>query len=127
MKLALDTNRYSDLASGIAEAADAVESAAQVCLPVIVLGELRTGFLRGTRARQNEAVLGRFLRTYNVTVLNCDAETSRHYAALAADLRSRGTPIPDNDCWIAALSLQHGCTLYARDAHFDLIPQLDRL
>lgn len=38
----------------------------------------------------------------------------------------QGTPIPTNDMWLAALVLQHGLTLYARDAHFDHLPQLSR-
>jgi len=28
--------------------------------------------------------------------------------------------------WIAALALQHSLTLFARDAHFDVLPQLPR-
>jgi predicted nucleic acid-binding protein len=29
--------------------------------------------------------------------------------------------------WIAALILQHDLTLYARDAHFDHLPQIRRI
>ena len=36
-------------------------------------------------------------------------------------------PAPINDVWIAALVLQNGLTLYARDAHFDHLPQLMRI
>jgi len=39
-------------------------------------------------------------------------------------LRSQGTPIPTNDIWIAALVLRHDLALYARDRHFDHLPQL---
>ena len=42
-------------------------------------------------------------------------------------LRKRGTPIPTNDIWIAALAMQHQLTLYTRDRHFDHLPQLKRI
>ena len=32
-----------------------------------------------------------------------------------------------NDLWIAALVLQHDFALYARDQHFDHLPQLVRI
>jgi tRNA(fMet)-specific endonuclease VapC len=41
-------------------------------------------------------------------------------------LRKQGTPIPTNDMWIAALVLQHSLILFARDVHFDALPQLPR-
>ena len=59
--------------------------------------------------------------------LNPDEPTSRHYANVYQQLRRQGTPIPTNDIWIAAMCLQHNLTLYARDAHFDHIPQLTRI
>jgi predicted nucleic acid-binding protein len=36
----------------------------------------------------------------------------------------RGTPIPTNDIWIAALAMQHGLPLYTRDAHFSSVAGL---
>lgn len=43
---------------------------------------------------------------------------------LKAALRAQGTPIPENDLWIAALVRQHGLTLVSRDEHFDAVPGL---
>lgn len=37
-----------------------------------------------------------------------------------------GTPVPDNDLWIAALALEHDLTLITRDRHFERIAQLPR-
>ena len=68
-----------------------------------------------------------FLRRPGISVLLPDELTTRHYAAIALQLRRQGTPIPINDVWIAALVLQHALTLYARDAHFDHLPQLMRM
>ena len=127
MTVLIDTNRYSDMARGDAATIDLLEHADLVFMPVIVLGELRAGFLRGARSRANERKLLAFLALGTVRVLLLDETTSLHYAALARQLRDQGTPIPTNDIWIAALALQHGLTLYARDRHFDHLPQLTRL
>ena len=49
MRIALDTNRYVDLARGVPEVAAKVGTADAVFLPFVVLGELRSGFLGGSR------------------------------------------------------------------------------
>jgi predicted nucleic acid-binding protein len=41
-------------------------------------------------------------------------------------LKRAGTPVPDNDLWIAALVLEHDLRLITRDKHFERIPQLLR-
>ena len=127
MRLALDTNRYTDLCRGDALAVHTVEHADEVLLPVIVLGELRAGFAVGNQGTRNEAVLGRFLLKSGVRVLFADEQTTHHYAAVYRQLRKQGTPIPTNDMWIASLVLQHSLVLFARDAHFDALPQLSRV
>jgi predicted nucleic acid-binding protein len=127
MKIALDTNRYSDMARGDAEVVARVLGAEEVYVPVIVLGELRAGFRRGTREAANEAALAAFLARPFVHVLAVDQATTVFYGGLEADLRVRGAPIPTNDVWIAALTLQHGLTLYSRDPHFDHLPSVPRV
>ena len=102
MKLALDTNRYSDLCRGDASVAEAVELADEVWLPFIVLGELRAGFIVGNQGPRNEAVLRRFMMRPGVGVLYADEQTTHHYGAVYRQLRKQGTPIPTNDIWIAA-------------------------
>jgi tRNA(fMet)-specific endonuclease VapC len=124
MRLALDTNRYTDLCRRDEEVVEMVESADEVWLPFIVLGELRAGFAIGRRGTENEAILRRFLLKPGVSVLYGDDQTTVHYGMIAKQLRKKGTPIPTNDMWIAALVLQHSLTLYHRDAHFDALPQV---
>ena len=124
MRLALDTNRYSDLARNVPEVVAQVEQADEVFLPFVVLAELRGGFAAGNRARKNEEALDRFLTKPHVGVLYADEQTTVHYAHLWNYLRQHGTPIPANDLWIASLALQHGLTLYARDAHFKHLPPI---
>ncbi len=124
MRLALDTNRYTDLSRGDAPVVTLVERAEEVLLPFIVLAELRAGFSVGTRGAENERVLRRFLMKRGVTVLFADEQTIEQYVSLFRQLRRQGTPIPTNDLWIAALVLQHGLVLCARDRHFDHLPQV---
>lgn len=126
MRIALDTNRYVDFCRGLDPVVETVQKAEAVFLPFIILGELRAGFLSGTRSRQNEQILTRFLNSRRVEVLFADEQTTHHYARLFYQLRRQGTPIPANDLWTAALVLQHDLFLCARDRHFDHLPQLPR-
>jgi len=126
MRLALDTKRYTDLCRGMTSVVEMIEMAEEIWLPFIVVGELRAGFAVGSHGAHNEAVLRRFLLKPDVGVLYADEQTSHHYANVYRQLRKQGTPIPTNDIWIAALVLQHSLVLFARDAHFDALPQLVR-
>lgn len=127
MRIALDTNRYTDLARGDSATVDAVETAEAVFVPLIVLGELRCGFAVGDRGAENESVLRQFLLRPGVEVLSPDPQTTLHYGSVYRQLRSQGTPIPTNDMWIAALVLQHDLALLDRDRHFDALPQITRV
>jgi predicted nucleic acid-binding protein len=125
MKLALDTNAYTDLAKGVPRVASVVATAAHVYLPFTVVAELRAGFAVGTRGPDNERVLSQFLTKPNVAILFPDDQTIVQYALLFKQLRGAGKMIPANDLWIAAM-VQHGLTLCTRDSHFDHLPQISR-
>ena len=127
MRLALDTNRYTDLCRGERSVVEIVEQADEVWLPFVVVGELRAGFAVGSQGTRNEAVLRRFLLKPGVGILYADEQTTHHYASVYRQLRKQGTPIPTNDMWIAALVLQHSLVLCARDAHFDALGQIVRI
>ena len=135
MRIAIDTNRYRDFTEGLPEAVERFRAAEQICVPFAVLAELRAGFLAGalaprgrasTAGAQNAKVLTAFLNRPRVRILWPDEETTHQYALLWNQLRSQGTPIPTNDLWIAALTIQHDLLLYTRDAHFDKLPQIAR-
>ena len=117
MIIVLDTNTYSQwLRDG--EWAEEIGAASLVVMPAPVLGELREGFLKGTRAELNEKKLKNFLANSLVAIANVGAETSHHYARFKNELRKRGRPIPVNDIWIAAISYEVGGTLLTGDGHF---------
>ena len=127
MKLALDTNRYTDLCRGEQSVIETAERAEEVWLPFIVVGELRAGFAAGTQGPRNEAALRRFLLKPGVGILYADDQTTHHYASVYRQLRKQGTPIPTSDMWIAALVLQRSLVLCARDTHFDALAQIVRI
>ena len=126
MRVILDTNRYVDFCRSEPDVLDLIRRAESVMLPFVALAELRSGFRCGSVGRRNEAVLVRFLASPRAIVLYPDEQTTHAYAGLFAQLRAQGTPIPTNDLWIAALTVQHDLFLCSRDAHFDHLPQLAR-
>ena len=126
MRVAIDTNRLTDLLRGDARLAERLGACDEVWVPLVVLGEIKAGFHGGTQRHRNEALLQRFLAKATVSVLLPGRETAEHYARIFVQLKRAGTPVPDNDLWIAALALEHDLTLITRDRHFDRISQLPR-
>ncbi len=127
MKIAVDTNTYSDFCENDPEAVQGFRKAERIYLPFVVLAELRAGFAVGSRGRENERTLNLFLGRSRVSLLFADEQTTFQYARLFYQLREQGTPIPVHDIWIAALAIQHDLVLFTRDGHFNNLPQLPRL
>ena len=124
MRILIDTNCYSEIDEGDPETISRVESATELWVPLIVLGELYTGFELGSQKERNEKQLEGFLSRPSVGVLFPDGDTARHYGRIFQSLRRQGTPIPTNDIWIAALALQHQLVLDSADKHFAYVPGL---
>lgn len=124
MRIALDTNRLTDLLKGDSVLAEFLGTCEEVWVPLVVLAEIKAGFHGGTQRARNEALLQKFLAKPTVGILLPDRETAEHYARLFVQLKRAGTPVPDNDLWIGAVALQHDLTLITRDRHFKSIPQL---
>ncbi len=126
VRVALDTNRLTDLFQGDSELADRLGECDEVWLPLMVLAEIKAGFYGGSQQHRNERLLQSFLSKPTVGIMLPARETAEHYARLFVQLKRAGTPIPDNDLWIAALALEHDLQLVTRDHHFKSIPQLLR-
>ena len=124
MRVALDTNRLTDLFQGDTELADRLGNCDEVWIPLVVLAEIKAGFYGGNRQYRNEILLREFLAKPTVDVLFPGRETAEQYAQLFVQLKRAGAPVPDNDLWIAALALEHDLMLITRDRHFQRIPQL---
>ncbi|MFL6197289.1 MAG: type II toxin-antitoxin system VapC family toxin [Thermoanaerobaculia bacterium] len=98
--------------------------ASKAFLSIVTLGELFYGAQSSMRIQEN---VGRIEElAASTSVLDCNTETARHYGLIKAQLRKQGTPIPENDLWIAALANQHGLILVTRDGHFSDVSDLRR-
>ena len=94
----------------------------ELFLPQQALGELYYGAYRSARPEKHLAQIEQFLAA--VDVLTPDKETSVLYGKIATALSLAGTPIPQNDIWIAALAVQTGLPLATCDSHFDHVSGL---
>lgn len=116
--LAIDTNAYTAFKRGDANILGALREAERILISVTVLGELLAGFAAGKREALNREELSRFLASPRVHLAPATTATADLYATVFVALRRKGTPIPSNDLWIAASTLEHGAALLSFDAHF---------
>lgn len=122
--IALDTNAYTAFKRGDAQVVAVLQHAPIIILCVTVLGELLGGFAAGQRESKNRSELTQFLNSPRVKIVSSTIATADLYALIYAALRRKGQPIPTNDLWIAASSLEHGAALLTHDAHFQNIDGL---
>lgn len=123
MRISLDTNAYSDLKKGTRWVHE-VATASEVRICATVIGELRYGFGLGKRKAKNLRELEEFLDDPAVTQAVISDPTATLYGDLKRYLRAKGTPIPENDIWIAASCLEGGAVLLTSDRHFEHLPQV---
>lgn len=71
-------------------------------------------------------LLAEFLSESFVSTLPVTPSVAHQYGKLFAALRRAGTPIPINDIWIAATTLDCGGHLLTFDGDFDNLPSVDR-
>jgi len=122
-KILLDTNIISALLKGDDLLTHNIDEAEEIYLCAIVLGELYYGAEYSIQVENNKANIGHLKSIYDVLLV--DEETAEIYGVFKAFLRKQGTPIPENDIWIAALSKQHGLDLISRDRHFTYLPDIN--
>ena len=127
MRILLDTNAYSRFMRGHAGVRDIIFGADEVLFSVIVLGELRYGFSLGAKPQKNLRELRTFLSDPLVRVVPVGSVTADRYGRIASQLRASGRPMPVNDIWIAAQTLEYGADLVTADRHFDRVPGLYRI
>jgi len=123
-KILLDTNAYAGFLAGDKTVLIALGEADQVFMPVFVLGELFFGFRAGQQERKNKEILQRFLQKPGVAILEGSRETAEIFGMIKSALKKSGHPIPINDVWIAAHTLEAGAILVTYDTHFTAVPGL---
>lgn len=103
--------RFARLASG------------SVGMSLITFGELRYGAEKSTQRVQALDTLSRLSAL--IPVMTPGAEVGERYGAIRAQLERAGTPIGNNDLWIAAHALALGVTLISNNTReFERVPKL---
>lgn len=121
----LDTKALSDFLKEEPGIKRNVTSSTSFNIPVIVLGEYRFGFRLSKYRQILEEKLQELLK--DVQVLPIEEQTTVVYADIRCELKAAGTPIPENDLWIAAIVRQYDIPLLSKDRHFDNVRGISRL
>jgi len=102
MRYLLDTNILIAAMKGVQKVRDKLANIplSDLLLCPVVLGELQLGVEKSQHREKNAVRLARLVEGIQLAVL--DAETSRHYGQIRAELERLGKPIGANDYWIAA-------------------------
>ena len=120
-RIIIDTNVYVAFKRNVPDVMKVLRGVEYIGINTVVLGELHSGFKGGQKEALNIKELEEFLDTPRVDVIPIDEMTAEFYAQVYWNLKKKGNPIPTNDMWIAASSLQHGLALFTLDTHFNLV------
>lgn len=121
----LDTNALSAWAEGNRSIEPVLRSAADVVIPVIVLGEFDFGIRQSRHYQRYAEWLDANLAAVEVALI--DRGVAHAYGAVRLELKQAGTPIPINDTWIAAMARHRRLPIVSRDGHFDAVSGVRRV
>ncbi|MHA1745923.1 MAG: type II toxin-antitoxin system VapC family toxin [Promethearchaeota archaeon] len=122
-KYLLDTNIIIGLFAQEQEILVRIEKAKRIFIPSIAIGELHYGARKSTRVDENLTRINQLLA--QSVILSSDEETGYWYGIVKDQLRRAGNPIPENDIWIAAITIQRNLILATRDKHFKVVDGLN--
>lgn len=69
IKLVLDTSAYSGFNRGDEQLREFFQPDIQILIPLIVISELRASFSLGSKAKENETLLQKFLDSPNINTI----------------------------------------------------------
>jgi tRNA(fMet)-specific endonuclease VapC len=118
VRVLLDTNVVSHLLRGDSTVATLLKHVTELVISVVVVGELLHGYRAGRRYEKNVAVLRKLLAQHFVELRDLNFAAAEGYGRIQRELQERGTPIPSNDIWIAAHSIEASAELWSYDRHF---------
>ncbi len=121
-RIALDTNIAVDILNGSQETIERLEKYDVYYLPIVVCGELLFGAMNSKRKTSNIKKFKGFIKTCKT--LNTNSVISEEYANIRLKLKENGTPIPENDIWIASICSINKIPLATRDKHFKNIEKI---
>ena len=121
----IDTNILINCFQRERGAVDAMSDYDRLLVCPAVLGEFKAGIDISTkRGKKTKRLLDEFLDDPAVAVIPCTDETADYYARIYTALKANGTPLPTNDIWIAASSLELGAAVISGDSHFSYVPMM---
>ena len=120
---ALDTSIVIKIFGEDKEVLKKVEQCREIYIPSTVIGELYYGAFNSTKVQKNVQRIEELIET--TPILDSNIVTAKQYGLIKKDLKIQGTPIPENDIWIAAIANQFDLKLAGRDDHFKNIKSLN--
>lgn len=87
----------------------------------VTMAEIDYGTLKATNKAAWQQVVKSVVDQF---IFHVSPRTPAIYAKIRFDLEKRGLKIPTNDIWIAAIAIEYGLPLLARDEHFSRITGL---
>ena len=118
-RVLIDTNIYTAFKRNHPATVQSFRHLDFIGIDVTVLAELNAVFKGGNKETVNVKELEDFINTSRVHILNHDEITAEFYANIFNVLKNKRKPIPTNDIWIAASSMQNGLALFTLDLqHF---------
>ncbi|MDR0867253.1 MAG: type II toxin-antitoxin system VapC family toxin [Planctomycetota bacterium] len=94
----------------------------EILIPSVVAGELYFGAGKSGRREENMRRAREFLSDFEI--VEYDDEAAQVYGKIRANLERRGTPLPVNYYFIAAIVISRNGTLVTDDGHFAKIAGL---
>jgi tRNA(fMet)-specific endonuclease VapC len=122
MEIGLETNYVIDLLNGSIDYKSFQSRFQHISIPATVLGELFFGAEKSSRKDENYSKIIAFAADCNL--IPSDEAVARQYAVCRKKLFNNGTPVPENDIWIAAACIVKNIPIATRDSHFDKIEGL---
>ncbi len=124
--LVLDTTVLIDALrrkeAALRKIAELEETEETICTTQVNALELYKGAYLFTKSNEDVQKVKKLLDAFVVLPINDD--TYEWFAALSAELKSRGESINDFDELIAAITMTNGASIVSNDSHFKRIPGL---
>jgi len=119
----LDTNIIINILKNNNLTIQKVATYHKIYFPVIAIAELIYGAYNAQNTEKKLAEVEK-IKTKGITLYLDDA-TTYEYGKIKSKLKQNGTPIPENDIWIAAIAQQHQLPIFTNDKHFKQVENLE--
>jgi tRNA(fMet)-specific endonuclease VapC len=119
----LDTNVITKVLDKDPAALRMVERIETLYTSVIVVGELYFAALKSGRVEANLKLFREALS--HMEIIPSNETVNMAYAKIKLELKKKGTPIPENDIWIAACAFVKKLSVATFDGHFSQISEIE--